>query len=102
MEIEKTIKYLRNCATLGDSPIMDGFAVIVEKKKLNDAADALSTLQAENARLRDDLEKVKAERDAAVDYLRGQCRYCKKYITCPTRRGPHDNCWKWRGPQKEN
>lgn len=34
---------------------------------LGDAADALSTLQAENEKLRDELEQAKAERDAAID-----------------------------------
>ena len=33
---------------------------------LRDAASALSTLQAENNKLRAELEKVKAERDAAI------------------------------------
>ena len=35
-----------------------------------DAATALSTLQAENEKLRAELEQVKAERDAAVERLR--------------------------------
>lgn len=60
MDIEKLIEYLRNCARLGDSPIMDGFAVIADKRKLDNAATALSTLQAENKKLRADLERVKA------------------------------------------
>ena len=34
------------------------------------AATALSTLQAENEKLRAELEQVKAERDVALDYLR--------------------------------
>lgn len=48
-----------------------------------------------------ELEQVKRERDVAIDYLRGQCRCCKKHLTCLTRRGPHDNCWEWRGLDEE-
>lgn len=53
MDIEKQIEGLKTCARLGDSPIMDGFAVIADKRKLDDAATALSTLQAENSQLRE-------------------------------------------------
>ena len=60
MDIEKLIEHLKTCARLGDSPIMDGFAVIADKRKLEQAATALSTLQAENEKLRDELERVKA------------------------------------------
>ena len=73
MDIEKLIEHLKTCARLGDSPIMDGFAVIADKRKLEDAATALSTLQAENEKLRDELEQVKRDslargtRRAAVD-----------------------------------
>ena len=38
------------------------------RNAMKDAATALSTLQAENERLRAELEKVKAERDAAVSW----------------------------------
>ena len=66
-----------------------------------EAATALSTLQVESEKLRAKLEQVKEERDAAVEYLRGQCRYCKRHLVCTSRKGPHSNCWEWRGPQKE-
>lgn len=102
------------------------------------AATALSTLQAENEKLRADLEQVKEKNaglalalltecapnpdclgddewrairaeleqvkrnlDSAVEHLRGQCRYCKHNLVCKSRKGPHSNCWEWRGPQKE-
>ena len=52
--------------------------------------------------LRAELEQVKRERDAAVEYLRGQCRYCKNNLVCTSRKGPHFNCWEWRGPKKED
>ena len=71
------------------------------RRILQDAATALSTLQAENEKLRAELEQVKRERDTAVEYLRGQCRYCKRNLVCTSRKGPHFNCWQWRG-QKED
>ena len=67
-----------------------------------DAATALSTLQAENAKLRAELEQVKRELDEAVEYLRGQCRYCKRNLVCISRKGPHSNCWEWRGQKEED
>lgn len=67
--------------------------------KENQRADRL---EAENEKLRAELEQVKRERDAAVEYLRGQCRYCKNNLVCTSRKGPHFNCWEWRGPKKED
>lgn len=67
--------------------------------KENQRADRL---EAENKKLRAELEQVKQERDAAVEYLRGQCRYCKNNLVCTSRKGPHFNCWEWRGPKKED
>lgn len=65
------------------------------------AATALSALQAENEKLRAELEQVKEERNAAVEYLRGQCRYCKRHLVCTSRKGPHSNCWEWSGQKKD-
>ena len=66
------------------------------------AATALSTLQAENEKLLDELAQVKRERDAAVEDLSGQCEYCLKRDECVSRKGPHWSCWEWRGPVKED
>ena len=90
MDIEKLIEQLRKSADFEDYPIVASFAAIIEKKYLRDAATALSTLQAENEKLRADvvrfndmlasyqnvlvpelraeLEQVKRERDAAVSW----------------------------------
>lgn len=74
----------------------------------DEAATALSTLQAENKKLRAELERVKAERDAAIKDI-----WVPKWISC--KHG--ENCgfisavtgmpdctgcadWEWRG-QKE-
>lgn len=56
MDIEKLIERLQNAAG-GPEGI----------KMCQDAATALSTLQAENSRLRAELESVRAERNAAVE-----------------------------------
>lgn len=84
MDVEKLIDRLKECGTYG-----------FKQEECREAAEALTTLQAE-------LEKVKAERNAAVEYLRGQCRYCKRDPVCTGRKGPHSNCWEWRGQQRRN
>ena len=56
MDVEKLIEQLRKSADFEDYPIVASFAAIIEKKYLRDAATALSTLQAENAQLRAELE----------------------------------------------
>lgn len=58
MDIEKLIDKLRNAAG-GPEGI----------KMATDAATAISTLQAENEKLRAELEQVKRERDAAVNCI---------------------------------
>ena len=55
MDIEKLIEKLQNAAG-GPEGI----------KMCHDAATTISALQAENNKLRAELEKVKAERDAAI------------------------------------
>ena len=69
MDSEKLIEQLRKSADFEDYPIVASFAAIIEKKYLRDAATALSTLQAENEKLRAELEKVMRERDAAQSLL---------------------------------
>ena len=85
------------------------------KKTLRDAATALSTLQAENERLRAELEQVKRcieivenQRDSAIkelenymvqDVLDGNepCAVCVKESNTPC-----EHCDpKWRGPEEE-
>ena len=52
MDYEKLIEHIRRCADSGDYPVVGSWAVIVDKKHLRDWADALTTLLAENKRLK--------------------------------------------------
>ena len=61
MDIEKLIEQLRKSADFEDYPIVASFAAIIEKKYLRDAATALSTLRAENEKLRAELEQVRED-----------------------------------------
>ena len=102
MEIEKLKDMLRNAAS---GPV--GIQMCQE------AADALEQLQAENDRLHDELEKVEAERDAAVNDLNilrkrsgwkcYACFYDDHYDrgVCAGCGYNNDNNWQWRG-QKED
>ena len=71
MKIEKLIEQLQKSADFEDYPVVASFAAIIEKKYLREAATALEQLQAENANLHDELEKVDAERDAVIKELNG-------------------------------
>lgn len=88
IEIKRLIEQLRSAAKL------EAYYNSEYNGLYNHAANALEELQAE-------LEQVKEERDVAVEYLRGQCRYCKRNLVCTSRKGPHSNCWEWRGLKEE-
>ena len=81
----------------------------------DEAATALSTLQAENEKLRAELEQVKAEKDAAVESIPHECKTCVYHTVffngctldhdCTNPDGGCSNNydrWKWRGPHKED
>ena len=88
MDIEKLIEQYMQAADKWEKrhPVTDTFDLRVQDA-LRDAATALSTLQAENEKLRAELEKVKAERGAAIKDLNEflsmdelcpiQCEWCK-------------------------
>lgn len=103
MDYDKLIERLRECGTYG-----------FKQEECRDAADALSTLQAENEKLRAELEQVKRcieivehQRDEAIydmtALMAGQCcdlcavEYCND-------RGKTEMCtaFKWRGLLKED
>ena len=79
MDIEKLIEKANH---LGMELKRDGgeFEYSIGKKFL-EYATALSTLQAENEKLRAELEQVKAERDAAVEAVKNMA----EYIVCAGR-----------------
>ena len=80
--------------------------------KENQRADRL---EAENKKLRAEVEQVKRERDVAIEQLHGHCPACAHY-TPNHNEGPCQFCcfeiargtnveindnWKWRGPKEE-
>ena len=81
---------------------------------IEQAATALSTLQAENEKLRAELERVKEERDAVVESIPHECKTCVYHTVffngctldhdCTNPDGGcSNNCdrWKWRGQKEE-
>lgn len=91
--------------TSWDDYTVQNMRTVVEKVR-----SALSTLQAENEKLRAELEQVKREKDAAVECCRGYCesyafeRDCTKHDmndAAPTR-WYYGDCedWEWRGPEE--
>lgn len=105
MDIEKLIERLRTDSLYADKATLEIMDLCME------AADALSTLQAENEKLRAELEQVKRERDAAIESWRGFCAKCawsgKQYLSdgkmddrCKTCRDNNKCNWKWRGPEE--
>ena len=121
MNIEKLIESVRLC---GSTPKVDqckqwaywsgGDMSKCIPRMTTEAAAALSTLQAENKKLRAELEQVKRERDVAIEQLHGHCPACAHYtpnhneglcrfccfeIAQDTNVEINDN-WKWRGPKE--
>ena len=99
MDVEKLIERLKNYS------IKD--KALLNLQTVKDAAEALTTLQAE-------LEKVKAERDAAVECIPHECKTCVYHTVFFNGCTPDHDCtnpdggcsnnydrWEWRGPQKE-
>ena len=99
MDIEKLIERLRSHR--------GAFFEALYKQDMDDAATALSTLQAENEKLRAELEKVKRERDAAkspevleaVDEL---VEFSRTRMSIGGWLCYVNVFGEWRGPQKED
>ena len=97
MDIEKLIEQLRTESLYADKASLEIMDLCM------DAATALSTLQAENEKLRTELEEVKRENDALWIYIEIVDREYQRYMD----RGYIDRLdelkrtWR-RGPKKEN
>lgn len=107
MDIEKLIRRLRNDADAYRNGETLGRAFADQEDVLDNAATALSTLQAENEKLRDELEKAMRERDAArsdietaLAYGMKDCELCKN-SQCYVRGGTKPCLPKWRGQKEE-
>lgn len=108
MDIEKLIERLRNAAKL-ETYYNSGYNGLY-----NLAADALAELQAENEKMRAEMEQVKAEKDAAVESIPHECKTCVYHTVffngctldhdCTNPDGGCSNNndrWKWRGQKEE-
>ena len=124
MDIEKLIEQL------SARGLSNGSSLGYHSGLFDEAAAALSTLQAENEKMRDELDSVKCERDAAIkdlfeiigDIEEIRCGYgvdnadtdeafaelCNGYCANAGNlcyeEGEHYRCkhFKWRGPHKED
>lgn len=129
MDYDVMIKHLKKSCR-GES------VYLVDKERLK-AAETMSTLQADNDKLRNDvirfndilasyqnvlvpelraeLEKVKAERDEAINAIPHTCETCLFHAVTFNGCTPDHDCtnpdggcsnnydrWKWRGPTKED
>ena len=84
MDYDKLIERLKKSADFEDYPVVASFAAIIEKKYLREAATALSALQAENEKLRAELEQVREyarEATVTMNNLYGACgQFCDDTI----------------------
>ena len=84
------------------------------RRDLEDAAEGIYRLQAENEKLRAELEQVKAEKDAAVESIPHECKTCVYHTVFFNGCTPDHDCtnpdggcsnnydrWKWRGPKED-
>ena len=107
MDIEKLIEQLRTDSLYADKASLEIMDLCM------DAANALSTLQAENEKLRAELEQVKRELDICIKAVFGDCDYCKYDRSLPDDTSPCWHCkeyaaqefvtgnyWQWRGPEE--
>ena len=104
MEIERLVGHMKQEARDYRSGRTLGRAFADAEDVLDEAVGALEQLQAEN-------ERLKAERDLAIEQLRGYCNACKNYMqnyndgpcaTCKHEYSQYQNAdardnWEWNG-----
>ena len=108
MDIEKLIEQL-NARGLSN-----GSSLGYHSGLFDEAATALSAFQAENEKLRAELEQVKAERDAAVESIPHECKTCVYHTVFFNGCTPDHDCtnpdggcsnnydrWRWRGRKED-
>ena len=115
MDYDKLIDEYQKAADKWETrhPVTDTFDLRVQDA-LRDAAAALSTLQAENEKLRADLARVTAERDAAIKSIPHDCKTCAYHTVFFNGCTPDHDCtnpdggcsnnydrWKWRGIKED-
>ncbi|ANU40241.1 hypothetical protein ADH75_12985 [Flavonifractor plautii] len=84
--------------------ILCNFTPVCGEERAKEAVELVRTLQAENEKLRADLEQVKQERDAAIRDLEmvSVCDTCA-HEHAPSCLGCNDaENWEWRGPEEES
>ena len=125
MDIEKLIeqlngyfegKGLKRCVALDAATYLSTMKKYCDSVcgHLNEAEELNRNLQAENEKLRAELERVKEERDAAVESIPHECKTCVYHTVFFNGCTPDHDCtnpdggcsnncdrWKWRG-QKED
>ena len=101
MDIEKLIEQL------SARGLSNGSSLGYHSGLFDEAATALSTLRAENEEMREKLEQVKRDRDAArsdietaLAYGMKDCEVCKN-SQCYVRGGTKPCLPKWRGQKKD-
>nr|DAL91087.1 MAG TPA: MAD PROTEIN/MAX PROTEIN/DNA factor, DNA, bHLHZ, TRANSCRIPTION-DNA.0A [Caudoviricetes sp.] len=89
--------------------ILCNFTPVCGEERAKEAVELVRTLQAENEKLRADLEQVKRERDAAIQDLKKHRKYkcdCCYYADkqsrfpctdCQSPISTYGDGWKWRG-----
>ena len=91
MDYEKLIRRLRNDADAYRNGKTLGRAFADQEDVLDNAATALSTLQAENEKLRAELEQVKQKYEEVREAI---CTHCMDF---PCR---EESCFWWRGQEE--
>lgn len=96
MDIEMKVQILRACSSkkgnrCSSCPAFGHGDRNCIRNAMKDAATAISTLQAENEKLRTELEQVKRELDEAREAI---CTHCMDF---PCR---EESCYWWRGPKE--